>query len=202
VTGKPFGGSVKIRIKETREEFDFQLDQGAFTVDLDEAGTYQLVVMMPSGGGKDQTIKVTVNPGEMKQVLVRTRQKPVAIRIEKSKLVLPPIFFETGKTRILEQSYMVLDSVALFMQDRPDMRIRIEGHTDSIFEEEYNMILSRGRAKAVRAYLIEHGVDARRLEAKGFGESRPIATNETEEGRSKNRRVEFIVLQGAIGGGK
>ena len=73
------------------------------------------------------------------------------------------------------------------------MTVRIEGHTDSDGDDEYNRQLSDGRARAVRAYLVEHGVEAARLEAVGYGETQPIADNLSASGRQQNRRVEVII---------
>ncbi len=78
-------------------------------------------------------------------------------------------------------------------QEQPSQKIIIEGHTDSTYTREYNLELSLRRAQAVAGWLIEHGVDASRLEAKGYGEFRPIADNNTEEGRALNRRVEMVL---------
>jgi outer membrane protein OmpA-like peptidoglycan-associated protein len=73
-------------------------------------------------------------------------------------------------------------------------KVRVEGHTDSVGSDETNLTLSQGRAESVMKYLTDKGVDASRLEAKGFGESKPLADNKTEEGRAKNRRVEFVIV--------
>jgi outer membrane protein OmpA-like peptidoglycan-associated protein len=77
---------------------------------------------------------------------------------------------------------------------QPGLRIEISGHTDSLGPQAINLTLSEKRATAVKNYLIAHGVASDRLRAEGYGEFNPIATNETEEGRAKNRRVEFKVL--------
>ncbi|MBQ9705267.1 MAG: OmpA family protein, partial [Paludibacteraceae bacterium] len=75
----------------------------------------------------------------------------------------------------------------------PEVKIRIIGHTDAVGSEESNQRLSEGRAAAVRADLMARGVDASRIEAEGRGETEPVADNDTEEGRSRNRRVEFVI---------
>lgn len=80
------------------------------------------------------------------------------------------------------------------LRDHPEVRVRVRGHTDSTAEDAYNLDLSRARAQAVVAWLVAHGVDAARLEAEGVGEAEPIDTNATEEGRARNRRVEFVIV--------
>ena len=78
--------------------------------------------------------------------------------------------------------------------ENPAIRIRIVGHTDDVGSDRDNQILSEGRANSVRQAMIDRGIDATRIEFEGHGEKEPVATNKTEEGRAKNRRVEFMVL--------
>ena len=73
--------------------------------------------------------------------------------------------------------------------------IRVEGHTDNVGDDGFNLTLSRNRAAEVMAYLVDQGVDAGRLTSEGFGDTQPIADNETEEGRATNRRVEFRIIE-------
>lgn len=109
--------------------------------------------------------------------------------------LLEPIQFETGKSVIKPVSYPILDEVVALMQSRKDLRVGVYGHTDSVGSDEMNMQLSKDRAASCMKYLISHGIGASRLESEGFGETKPIASNDTVEGRAKNRRTEFKVLQ-------
>ena len=104
------------------------------------------------------------------------------------------IYFAFNSADILSSSQKVLDEFIVFLNDHPTMTISIEGHTDNVGSDEFNLILSENRAKAVYNYLVNNGIDANRLQYKGFGETSPIATNETEEGRAMNRRTEFVIL--------
>ena len=123
-----------------------------------------------------------------------TRTKDVevttqAIRIKKS------VYFAQDADTILPNSFAILDSVVEVLKDNPFIsRVRVEGHTDSEGTEEFNLDLSQRRAESVMRYLVEKGVAADRLEAKGYGEGAPIAPNVTPYGRAKNRRVEFKIL--------
>lgn len=110
-----------------------------------------------------------------------------------AKVVLHNLFFATGKTQILPESEQALDELARFMKQHPGVEVRITGHTDNVGSDRDNQILSEGRANAVRDALVERGVAAKRIAAEGKGESEPIADNATEEGRAKNRRVEFTI---------
>lgn len=108
--------------------------------------------------------------------------------------VVHNLFFATNKTRILKTSEQALTDLQMYLLRNPEVRIRIMGHTDSVGKDAANQKLSEGRAKAVRDELIERGVAAERLESVGYGETKPIDTNETEEGRQNNRRVEIEIL--------
>ena len=112
-----------------------------------------------------------------------------------STFVLHNIFFDYDKATLLQQSYNELHNLLDILQSHPMMKIEICGHTDGHGSIDYNQRLSENRAKAVVDYLVSHGIDVRRLSYKGYGKSRPIATNTTEEGRAKNRRVEFVVKE-------
>ncbi len=103
------------------------------------------------------------------------------------------VLFQTGRSRILSQSYDILDSVTQVLRDYPALRVRIEGHTDSQGSDSINRRLSQQRAQSVHDYLVGKGIPANRLVAEGKGEVSPIDTNRTTEGRANNRRVEFHI---------
>jgi OOP family OmpA-OmpF porin len=109
----------------------------------------------------------------------------------KEKLVLEGVNFAFNSDELTPESHETLDNVAASLQDWSEVRVRVEGYTDNIGDAQYNLGLSDRRAKAVRDYLISKGIDASRLEWKGFGEADPVASNDTPEGRAKNRRVEL-----------
>jgi outer membrane protein OmpA-like peptidoglycan-associated protein len=92
-------------------------------------------------------------------------------------------------------SFVELDKLTLLMKDNLSMRLRIEGHTDNTGTDDYNLTLSEQRAQSVVYYLVEKGIDQERLEWIGYGASRPIAENNTVEGKAKNRRTEIVVLK-------
>lgn len=103
--------------------------------------------------------------------------------------------FDFDKATLKPQYYSMLDDVVRVMEANPGLRVEIQGHTDSIGSHDYNMNLSQRRAKAVRDYLVNQaGIASSRVTTVGFGETRPIATNATKEGRAKNRRVELNPL--------
>ena len=112
-----------------------------------------------------------------------------------SNITLKNVFFNTGKWDVKEDSYSELERLVLLLSDLPKLRIEISGHTDNIGNKSYNELLSQRRADAVVRYLVSKGIDKNRLIAKGYGQSIPVATNDTEEGRSTNRRTEFEIIE-------
>lgn len=105
------------------------------------------------------------------------------------------IYFDYDKTTLKSESFVELNKVVDFLKQNPSVSIEISGHTDSRGSDTYNQNLSQGRSQAVVDYLVSQGIESYRLEAHGYGESRPIDTNNTEEGMANNRRVEFTVLK-------
>jgi outer membrane protein OmpA-like peptidoglycan-associated protein len=116
---------------------------------------------------------------------VDTASAPVTLR---------NVFFASGSAELLPASVEELQRLLRLLRENPDMRIQINGHTDDIGEEKDNQVLSEQRAKAVRDYLAAQGVDTSRLTYRGFGESMPIAPNDSAENRQRNRRTEFVRL--------
>jgi len=110
------------------------------------------------------------------------------------KILLNNIFFEEASTKLKSDSYADINRVVDLLRAVPSLKIEISGHTDSTGKEAYNQGISNSRAKSVVAYILAQGVDGSRVDYKGYGETAPVATNLTPEGRAKNRRVEFIVL--------
>ncbi len=126
------------------------------------------------------------------------KRRPPIVELKREKGVIEikkKILFELGKSRLLPASFPILDEVAKILIDNPDLKVRIEGHTDSTGSRAYNLRLSQKRAEAVREYLIKKGISPDRLVAVGYGPDRPIAPNNTPEGRARNRRVEFHIIK-------
>ena len=87
-----------------------------------------------------------------------------------------------------------MDEIVTLLKEHPNVIVEIQGHTDDVGSEAFNLKLSQKRAEAVRQYLIDHGIEPDRLIAKGYGESKPLVPNTSPENRAKNRRVEFVIL--------
>lgn len=154
--------------------------KGATWIFIDNRGTYY-----------NQTI-VTVK--EMQQE-VTADASSLASEIEKSgHVAIYGIHFDTGKAAILPDSENILNEIVKLLKNNADLKLRVEGHTDNQGNAAVNQALSEKRAQAVTAWLTAHGVAATRLIAKGFGQTKPVEDNGTEQGRAKNRRVELAKL--------
>jgi OOP family OmpA-OmpF porin len=115
---------------------------------------------------------------------------------ETGKIITHGILFDVNSAKIKGESYKTLKDIGQLLTDDAALRLSIEGHTDSDGSDEHNATLSQNRANSVRDYLIStFKVDSGRLEAKGWGESKPIDTNDSPEGKANNRRVELVKLQ-------
>ncbi len=110
------------------------------------------------------------------------------------KVILKNIFFETNSFQLKGESTAELQKLLALMQNNKNLKIEINGHTDNVGDDKSNQLLSENRAKSVYEYLTTNGILPERLGFKGFGETVPLATNDTEEGRAQNRRTEFVVI--------
>ena len=119
--------------------------------------------------------------------------KPI---VKGESIALRNVFFETGRFVLLPQSEYELDKVVELLQQNKSLKVELGGHTDNVGQPQANQKLSEQRAKAVYEYLVKKGVDASRLIYKGYGETKPVAGNDTEEGRAANRRTEMKILEG------
>lgn len=126
-------------------------------------------------------------------------QTPLA-RLDADRItLLSPITFEHGTATLTPEGVRVADAVAQILRGSPGLRIEIGVHTDSRGTEEYNLRVTQERADALRAYLVAHGVGGGRLVATGYGESQPIDSNTTAEGREHNQRVELLLRRDPSG---
>lgn len=125
------------------------------------------------------------------------RVAPSGCALNSQTLTLKNIEFDFNSSSLRSTSNASLDEAVRFLSGEPGVNLQIAGHTDNVGSEAANLKLSSERAEAVRSYLVAHGADATRLSARGFGESRPVESNDSEAGRQANRRVEMIILSGS-----
>jgi len=107
---------------------------------------------------------------------------------------LKNVFFDTGRSTLRKESSGSLDELVEVLKLKPRLIIEIAGHTDNVGSPESNLVLSKDRANAVRDYLILHGIGEKRITAKGYGDTQPVASNDTDDGRQENRRTEVRII--------
>ena len=108
-------------------------------------------------------------------------------------LTLGDVLFDSGKAELHSGAMPTIDRLAEFMRENPDRKLQVEGYTDSIGSDDLNLGLSQRRADAVRAALVQRGVDGARIATRGFGKAKPVASNDTTAGRQLNRRIEIVI---------
>ena len=164
-----------------RLEADITARAGAFTLEAKLASDAGVTALFGrSGSGKTTVLNAIAG-------LVRPQRG--RIRVDET------VYFDSGSDRIQKRSFELLDQVAsVLKQARQVLKLRVEGHTDARGNDGKNLELSKRRAAAVAQYLAGAGVEPERLASEGYGESQPLTPDQTREGRAKNRRVEFRVL--------
>ena len=167
-------------------------DKGKFSLRLPYGDTYEIFIL----GFKDST---SYNLLEIPAPVGNAYYKnPFVVDIQHlpaKSFVLEDCNFETGKANLEETSYAVLDELVAYLNRKDDERIEVGGHTDNVGTAAKNLILSQDRANTVRAYLLTKGIDPSRVTAKGYGMSKPIASNATADGKAQNRRTEVKILE-------
>lgn len=182
---KPLEG--EITVEQNNNISRYKADRGKATIEVEKDKEFTITAK-----AKDYFIKtINIKPKE-KQKSIDINLDPV--EYEKS-YIFHNIQFKYNSAELTEDSIPTLKAIARFLKENPQLKIEIRGYTDNVGSEEFNLKLSNKRAEKVKEFLIKNGVLDTRVKAKGFGESNPIAPNNTEEGRAKNRRTEFIIIK-------
>ncbi len=163
---------------------------GAFTIALPAGEQWQFHAEYDG----HYPISENIDLREMTEYREETRDLVLVPVVQGSTIRLNNIFFDFDMATLRSESVAELERLVRFLRSQPQMRIQISGHTDSVGTYEYNISLSQARAEAVVQYLITQGIASDRVFAKGYGEYFPIETNSSDEGRQRNRRVEFTIL--------
>ncbi|MCQ2263412.1 MAG: OmpA family protein [Bacteroidales bacterium] len=166
--------------------------QYAVATQVDTEKPQNLIVNIKQDGYAYDTKMVTINP-EPEPVITSDAEVK---RIEVGKVCdLHDIYFATNSYTLTDESKRLIDLFADFLEHNPTVKAEIQGHTDNVGNDNDNLVLSDRRAQSVYNYLIEKGIPKNRIRFKGYGESKPIAPNTTEEGRAKNRRTVFLIYE-------
>ncbi|MGE3276973.1 MAG: OmpA family protein [Vicinamibacterales bacterium] len=183
---------VFVRMSDAKVAGSARIDPGAgtYSTSLPTGERYAAYVTVPGFAGVGQVVDLrrASNQQAVTQDLQVQALRPGEV------IRLNNVFFDTASFELLDESRAELDRLVLLLHRHPAMRIEVAGHTDSRDSEASNLELSRNRAAAVQAYLESAGIDPGRLESQGYGESKAVASNDTDEGRQLNRRVEFRIL--------
>ena len=177
----------KTIVKSTSDEHD-----GSFLITLVPGKDYGLFVTSEGSLFYSENINLTTPTSSYKPVVIDI---PLAKISAGQKMILKNIFFDTDSSNIKPSSESELQKLISFMNSNPKIKIEISGHTDNVGKPSYNLDLSLRRAKAVYNYLISKGIVSTKLTYKGYGETQPVAKNETEEGRAQNRRTEMKIVE-------
>jgi outer membrane protein OmpA-like peptidoglycan-associated protein/tetratricopeptide (TPR) repeat protein len=201
LTGKVTDSETREPVLARIEIFDLSTDQiVSTTASSDVDGSYR--VKLPAKKSYMVNLRATGYLSDMKRVTLSSSYNDefytldvslIKVKVGK-KVVLNNILFELGKSVLSAVSYTELNRLVTVLQDNPQMKIEISGHTDNTGSQVINAKLSNDRAKAVVYYLVKKGIDLGRLTYKGYGSEQPIADNATAAGKAKNRRVEFKIL--------
>jgi len=166
--------------------------QMILTIPRDDGGITWLRIAGSANLGQQDLIIVDEAP--FKQSLTFGPKALKEALDKDGRVILYEILFDYDKASLQQKSDKQLQHVLTLLIENPELKLEIQGHTDNKGEDAYNMTLSQQRAETVRRYLALFGIPAEQLTAKGYGESQPVATNDTEEGRAKNRRVELVKI--------
>ena len=189
-TESPINAKVDVVLKSRKTSSKVEAPNGKYEKEISVLGWY--ILNASAEGYLNGSDSVKVNSEEdtpvIKDIYLQKIEVGLTVRLKN-------IYFDYNKTTLKKESFIELNKVVDFLKQNAHVEIEIAGHTDSDGTDESNNTLSQGRSQAVVDYIISQGIDRSRLTAHGYGESKPIDTNDTEAGRANNRRVEFTVLK-------
>jgi outer membrane protein OmpA-like peptidoglycan-associated protein len=185
-TGEPIAAKISFGSPALGDKLTSSND-GGYSVSVPSS---EYVIKIEASGYISTMENLNINSADMRELEMNFRLQPVEIG---TTVNLKNVLFMQAKTDILPESFPELDLVVSFLNENPKVRIELMGHTDGRGVHADNVKLSLQRVNKVKDYLVSKGIDSRRISGKGFGGSKPIASNDTEESRKMNRRVEFVI---------
>jgi outer membrane protein OmpA-like peptidoglycan-associated protein/tetratricopeptide (TPR) repeat protein len=187
---------VEIKYNESKETQRFEVDE--------DDGKYAAVVNMEKNEDVVLSIKgediafntrvVARKDEERKPVITKLNMEAPIAAVNKP-FIINDLYYQTNSSLIDNKSRQILDEFAAYLKENPSIHIEIRGHTDNVGKDQDNMALSLDRAFEVKGYLERNGIEGKRIVAKGFGKTKPLASNDTEAGRAQNRRTEFVITK-------
>jgi OmpA-OmpF porin, OOP family len=190
-TEQPLTAKVEIQQKSKRSvNFKVGASDGKYEQELPSLGWYMLTAS--AEGYLNSTDSVQADSEDNTPLFKDLFLAPIEVGLT---VRLKNIYFDFDKTTLKKESFVELNKVVDFLKQNPTVEIEISGHTDSKGSDDYNLNLSQGRSQSVVDYIVSQGIDSFRLTAHGYGETKPIDTNDSDAGRANNRRVEFTVMK-------
>ncbi|RYF45910.1 MAG: OmpA family protein, partial [Cytophagaceae bacterium] len=199
-TGKPIAARITYQtLPDGAEAGETTSDPvtGEYKIILPYGQKYTMRAIAPDFIAEGENVDLTGGPSNKTKGLQEIKGKELKlIPIEEGRSVrLNNVFFDTGKAILRDESAPELDRMVVVMNENPKLAVELGGHTDNTGSNEINAKLSQDRADAVREYLIGKGIEPDRIASKGYGETKPVAPNDTDAGRQQNRRVEFVITK-------
>jgi len=182
VVSKTTGARYKVKLKTDA--------QGNVVLFLKKGDVYELSITPRGYTFYSQELNLQEDTTAPQEIVAK-----VKLLKKDLKMQFHNITFELNSADLKEEAYPVLDQLVKFLKQNPDIKVEISAHTDDLGSEQYNLKLSLRRANSVVEYLKEHGISPDRMIAIGYGESRPLVPNDSDEHRAMNRRVEFKILE-------
>ncbi|HNW91110.1 MAG TPA: OmpA family protein [Bacteroidales bacterium] len=193
-TEQPLTARIEIKNVETKKITKIPVDSltGKYVIAINTRDNFVMTVKKDDYAYESKLIPANINERSEAVQELDFEIKPIEVG---QSYKLNDIYFASNSFELNHESEAILDGFIEFLTENPKIKTAIHGHTDNIGKDEDNMLLSDNRSKSVYNYLTEHGIAASRLSYKGFGETKPVADNDTEAGRAKNRRTEFVILE-------
>ena len=190
-SNQPIGAKIDFTLRpDMRSTYSVQAEGGKYSLEVGKLGWY--VLTATAEGHLSSTDSTGFTTEDLSPMTKDLYLEPIEVGLT---VRLKNIYFDFNKTTLKSESFVELNKVVDFLEQNPSVEVEIAGHTDSKGTDVYNNTLSQGRSQAVVDYIAKQRIDASRLTAKGYGESKPIDTNDTPDGQANNRRVEFTVLK-------
>jgi OmpA-OmpF porin, OOP family len=193
-TNRPISATIDYKLSSSKQVIDSVQSfssTGLYRMTLPKGQVYTFTTSARGYLSANDVLDLSKSTGGQK-VTKDIYLTPIAVG---DKIVLKNIYFEVSKSDLLPASYAELNKLVSMMQDNPMMEIRLEGHTDIVGDPDANLELSQDRVDACQTYLVKQGIPSARIQATGYGDTRPIVKKGTDEERKVNRRVEFVVLK-------
>ena len=184
--------AVRVQAERAKQEADLAIQRAALDKEAALRASEQARAALEQAEREKQELRSRL--AEQLNKVLETRDSARGLIVNMS-----DVLFDTGKFTLRPMAREKLSQLSGIVLAHPSLKLEVEGHTDSVGSDDYNMTLSQNRANAVRDYLIQKGINSSSISSRGFGESQPVAENNTSSGRQQNRRVELVVSGDEIG---